>query len=481
MLSLNLISSHIHPSHLSSLSFSPLFPAPPRAPPSQIASAFYPAAGLYSSRNATIVGRHMDAMAAAGVGGVLLECRSPAAAAAEKAWGGGGGAGAGGGGGAARAEEEGSRTRPPSALAVALAAASAAGLRSGFFLAPHPGRSGHTVRSDLAHCLGEARRMAGGAAGAAAPAPPASLILHKGRPVVLVRESAGLPRAAWDAILERSGALTIRGTPDDASLLGEWASDADGSDHIAALGFDGAASPPADDEPDEAEEPGEPNWRTPWGAAPEHWAWCAEVFRSAGLVFLPTATPGADPTPTRPWAAAAVRDRQDGARYVRAWRAAAAAGGDGVLLDSWNGWVGGTQVEAASGGGASAGGEWCGGDGGDPPSAAAGLAVPPACAPAVRSYARSSGGGGGGGGPGVGVADHMPRGVWATPATTAAAYITATAVEARRAVRAAEAAESGDGGASGRLNGLPLALASQVETRRAWMGGPGAVGADVTP
>ena len=443
---------------------------PPRHPPARIASAFYPAAGLYSSRNATAVAAHMGQMDGAGVEGVLLECRSPEAAAAAAAWGGG-------------APATPPPVHAPPAVAVALAAAADAGLRVGFFIEPHAGRSARTVRADLAFCLGQAarvgagRRQGGDGGPQTAPVPPPPrplrLIRHRARPLVVVRGSSALPASAWGALLSSGGALTIRGTPADAAVLGEWASAEDGADHIAASGFDGAVSPPADDEPDD--------WRVAaWGAAPEHWAWAAEVLANAGLLFLPTVSPGADPTPLRPWEEAGVRDRQDGARYVRAWRAGGGAGGDGVLVDSWNGWVGGTQVEAAAGGWGGGGG----GGGGGPPSGcedsgggsaparpAPGAAVPPGCAPAVRSYERSHG-------RTPGVADHMPPGVWeADGGSAAGAYIAATAAEAAR-VRAAAAA---GGGGGGRLHGLPLALASQVEARRAWMGGPGAAGADVTP
>ena len=42
------------------------------------------------------------------------------------------------------------------------------------------------------------------------------------------------------------------------------------------------------------------------------------------------------------------RDRKGGAYYSSRWQAATAAGADAVLINSFNGWMDGTQIEPAA-------------------------------------------------------------------------------------------------------------------------------------
>ena len=93
-----------------------------------------------------------------------------------------------------------------------------------------------------------------------------------------------------------------------------------------------------------------------------------------------------------------VRAREPGgARYSRLWRYAALSGPDGVVVDSFNGWNEGTQIEPAAeaagcgGGGVGGGGE--NKDEGDEAASSsssslssAATALGPQCAPDVRSY-----------------------------------------------------------------------------------------------
>lgn len=103
-----------------------------------------------------------------------------------------------------------------------------------------------------------------------------------------------------------------------------------------------------------------------------------------------------------------MRSREPGGnRYSRLWRYAALSGPDGVVVDSFNGWNEGTQIEPAEAAGCGGGGE-SGGSGGEKSkernkgsgkassspssSSSAATALGPQCAPDVRSYAEEGAG-----------------------------------------------------------------------------------------
>lgn len=251
-----------------------------------------------------------------------------------------------------------------------------------------------------------------------------------------------------------SSASASPASPDDppVSLDGFWIAewrDRDDGDVAASCGFDGVATAPADDGADtsgaesaSAAENGEGE-AAPFGADPGNWPSMRARARRQGLAFLATVSPGSDATPVRPWGASKVRVRADsfreerffffssssssfrffpsltfpfskktfkknekrlqvrsrepgGARYSRLWRYAALSGPDSVVVDSFNGWNEGTQIEpAAAAAGCGGGGERSGGDeeekGGkaasSSSSSSSATALGPQCAPDVRSYA----------------------------------------------------------------------------------------------
>jgi len=260
-------------------------------------------------------------------------------------------------------------------------------------------------------------------------------------------------RSAFSSSSGASSASTSPASPDDppVSLDGFWIAewrDRDDGDVAASCGFDGVATAPADDGADtsgaesaSAAENGEGE-AAPFGADPGNWPSMRARARRQGLAFLATVSPGSDATPVRPWGASRVRGRADsfreernfffssssssfrffpshfsvfkknvqkkrkrpqvrsrepgGARYSRLWRYAALSGPDSVVVDSFNGWNEGTQIEpAAAAAGCGGGGERSGGDeeekGGkaasSSSSSSSATALGPQCAPDVRSYA----------------------------------------------------------------------------------------------
>ena len=234
-----------------------------------------------------------------------------------------------------------------------------------------------------------------------------------------------------------SSSSSASASPDPISLDGFWFAewrDRDDGDVAASCGFDGVATAPGDDGADASDASAAENDKVepvPFGAEPGNWPAMRARARRQGLAFLSTVSPGSDATPVRPWSASKVRflfrsafsfvffllslsfssssaiskmkkiipqvrsREPGGARYSRLWRYAALSGPDAVVVDSFNGWNEGTQIEAAAAKAAGCGGEESESgdgekeemDGEKSSSSSAATALGPQCAPDVRSYA----------------------------------------------------------------------------------------------
>ena len=78
----------------------------------------------------------------------------------------------------------------------------------------------------------------------------------------------------------------------------------------------------------------------------------AEIFERAQKANLKTMvriSPGRDATKIKPWASDQVMDRRGGQTYRDAWDAALSTAAQVVLIDSFNDWCAGTQIEPAAG------------------------------------------------------------------------------------------------------------------------------------
>ena len=78
------------------------------------------------------------------------------------------------------------------------------------------------------------------------------------------------------------------------------------------------------------------------------WGDIGDFCRSHGLVFVPAVAPGHDDLKVRPWNKLWRRERGSGAYYARMWQAATSAGAGAVLINSFNDWNSGTQIEPAT-------------------------------------------------------------------------------------------------------------------------------------
>ena len=251
-----------------------LHTAPLVDPPSRLAAAYRPLSGPYSSRDPAAVRAHLEALAAAGVGGVLTYCSAPTVAAVEPTRAAvekglahaaattssststsssssrstASGTGAVGRQllqqqqqqqaktttAAASASSSSSSTssssvriipaeRPTnaSALGVLVAQAAVLGLGVGFVVPEYRHRNARTVRDDLRWCLSVAEgavRNSAAARGALAARPPAAqraqplapLLSHGGKAVFLVKAAASIPCHHWTALLKSGGAFSVR-------------------------------------------------------------------------------------------------------------------------------------------------------------------------------------------------------------------------------------------------------------------------------
>jgi len=262
------------------------------APPEDIGANFYPAGGLYSSKNTKDTLKHMEQMKAAGVGVVAVTW-----------WG--------------------QESFTDKALPVVFAAAEQAGLKVCFHIEPFPGRNASTTRDALEYLLG---RFGEHPALYRDPA-------RGNRPWAYIYDSYLVSAQDWATILAPDGERTIRGTHTDTVMIGLWV-DRGAGKSIAAAGFDGFYTYFAVE-------------NFVYGSTSKHWPDLAKWAKEQGKIFVPSVGPGYDDTRIRPWNGRNQRDRENGAYYDRMFEAAIAVGPPVISITSFNEWHEGTQIEPA--------------------------------------------------------------------------------------------------------------------------------------
>lgn len=262
---------------------------PRHQPPDDIGASFYPLAGLYSSGDSVAVDRHVAELRRAGCGVAVVSWWGP-------------------------------QDGGDAALPVVFAAAARHGVGIAFHLEPFRGRGAATTRDAIAGLL-------------ARWGDHPALCRRGGRPVFYVYDSYLTPPAEWATLLRPDGAITLRGTPLDAVVIGLWVGPDDG-EVLAAGGFDGAYTYFATD-------------GFTYGSTAANWTTMASFARARGLLFVPCVGPGYADLRVRPWNTPNQRGREQGAYYDRLWQAAVAASPDVVGVTSYNEWHEGTQIEPA--------------------------------------------------------------------------------------------------------------------------------------
>mmetsp|Transcript_24147 Transcript_24147/g.75781 ORF Transcript_24147/g.75781 Transcript_24147/m.75781 type:complete len:401 (+) Transcript_24147:1161-2363(+) len=268
-------------------------------PPEELHSPYYPERGPYSASDPATLRSHMEELAGAGVGVLVLSWWGPAHREGT-------------------ADTQGVQT--DHVLPVVMRTAEEAGALVAFHLEPYPGRSADSVREDLAYLMeryGESK----------------ALYRVEGRPVYYVYDSYHIPSSEWARLLTPGGSSSVRGTSIDGFFIGLWLGRGSGHD-LAAGGFDGFYTYFASSE-------------VSYGADPRNWPSMASFAKEHGMAFVASVGPGYDDTRIRPWNSAATRDREGGRRYERVWKSAIDSRATFVSITSYNEWGEGTQIEPA--------------------------------------------------------------------------------------------------------------------------------------
>ena len=321
-----------------------------------IASAFFPARGIYSSLNTTVVDEQLRALRRARVGvAVLAYPGRPGARSTRN-----------------QAES------PPVDEAVDVFLARAArlgGLRMAFFLLDYPERDALNLRADIAHIVGRwgghsaiyrgidigvdrrARAVevdaaphstsppekststlpadATGSTSAALDSSSRATGTGTGRPWVYVHDSYRMGAPALAKVFTPTGTHTIRRTAADVVALGlYYRQHPETRAHNVRAGFDGVHTFFASTGFTE-------------GSRPSSWQDIRQWAASNRMLFVPAVAPGHDDTRVHPWNRIWRRERGGGAYFSEMWRAAIDARADAVLVNSFNGWISGTQIEPA--------------------------------------------------------------------------------------------------------------------------------------
>lgn len=268
---------------------------PPRAFPGgdDIGADFYPTLGAYSVNDANVVREHVRQLRRAGVGALCASW-----------WG--------------------RDTFTDRALPGLFKAAEETGLKINFHLEPFPGRNAPTTREAMTYLIGRYGKS-----------PALHRLPERGnRPVFFVYDSYLTPATNWATVLQRDGRQTIRGTGDDAIVLGLWVK-AQEERFMTEAGFDGFYTYFATD-------------GFTYGSTTRNWPKLAEWARANGKLFVPCVAPGYIDTRIRPWNGVNTRDREGGAYYDRMWSAALGVAPALVGVTSFNEWHEGTQIEPAT-------------------------------------------------------------------------------------------------------------------------------------
>jgi glycoprotein endo-alpha-1,2-mannosidase len=254
-------------------------------PPDDIAAAFYPARGPYSSRDAAVLAEQMQQLRLARIGVIAVSW-----------WGQG--------------------SWEDKTLDALMSAAAAAGIRVAFHLEPYQGQTATSVEADIHYLLGRfgaspaLYRLSRATAGSASTKP---------RAVFYVFGSSKLAPADLKAMIQR-----LRATPDDSIVMVHSPK----ASSATRVGADGVYTYDA-------------------MASPEAFAQLAADCTAARVICSPSVAPGFDNRQAVATGQIVV-ERQNGARYDAMWQAAVAARPTWVSVTSFNEWHESTEIEPAA-------------------------------------------------------------------------------------------------------------------------------------
>jgi glycoprotein endo-alpha-1,2-mannosidase len=276
--------------------------------PSSIASVYFPHRGCYSSRDPAVLNAQMAEMHQAGVHVALLVYAGRPGAVRDRG----------------KDEDVVLVDNVDEAVELAFDAAERHGVQIAFMLDDYAERNARHVQKDIEHLLGRYGERPG---------------LYRdptrgNRPWVYVHDSYRLPARGLGAIFKPGGG--IRGTSTDVVALGLYHNHhQETREHILEAGFDGAST-----------FFGASGYTE--GSRPDSWKDIGAWAESRALLWVPTVAPGYDDTPTRPWNKVWRRKRSRGEYYARMWLSAIESNADAIIINSFNDWNHGSQIEPAA-------------------------------------------------------------------------------------------------------------------------------------
>lgn len=254
-----------------------------------IATNFFPASGIYSSKDRATVRRHVEEMASAGIGVIALTW-----------W---------------KNSDIGQSSIP-----ILFEEAERAGLQVCFHIEPYEGRTAESVKMDIKGLINQFGAYK-------------SFCRIDGRPIFFIYDSYMISQDDWARVLAPNGENTLRGTEYDSIVIGLLLKVNDRYS-IKASGFDGAYTYFATNGFTE-------------GSTTSNWSSLQKWFADQQMFFIPSVGPGYIDTRIRPWNGGNTRDREHGKYYETMWNSAISSNVDYVAITSFNEWHEGTQIEPA--------------------------------------------------------------------------------------------------------------------------------------
>ena len=275
-------------------------------PPHDIHAPFYPARGLYSSRDAEMTAAHFADMREHGIDAAIASW-----------W---------GRPDITKGDSQGVST--DEMFQMLLDVGEKTGVKVAFHLEPYEGRSASSVREDIHYLV---HRYGSHPALLRIPRPGTNSPLL---PVYFVYDSYHIPSEQWSELFHGTATSTLRGTAADGTFIGLWLDHHHGEE-LARAGFDGAYTYFASD-------------GFSYGSSLRNWPAMATFCRERGLYFFPSVGPGYSDSKIRPWNSHNTRPRKDGEYYAHMWNAALETRTPFVSITSYNEWGEGTQIEGAA-------------------------------------------------------------------------------------------------------------------------------------
>uniref|UniRef100_A0A0K0DX16 Glycoprotein endo-alpha-1,2-mannosidase n=2 Tax=Strongyloides stercoralis TaxID=6248 RepID=A0A0K0DX16_STRER len=286
-------------------------------PPHEIASAYYPQLGPYSSRDPDVINKHMKMISSAGIDAIAVSWFPRNISDSEgKPW--------------------------EDLTQIILDTAVKYKLKVTFHLEPYKNRTVESVYKDIVYIIDTYGNHSG-----LYKMKPKKIEVNKGssfekdakdiakleKPVFYIYDSYLIDSLDWSKLTLLNGSLTIRHSRYDSILIGLLVKETDQLEILQA-GFDGIYTYFASD-------------GFSFGSTMNNWKNISEYCEKNDLLFVPSVGPGYNDERVRPWNQVNTKKRNGGEYYKEHFKGAHTARADIVSITSFNEWHEGTQIEPA--------------------------------------------------------------------------------------------------------------------------------------